>query len=339
MRQPLSIIFQIAALLLLIQNPSALAAETASEKPKILLVQSYHPEYAWTAGITRGVQEILSQETVQLEIVYLDGKRHNNVAWKEKRGAEIRARIQEWQPQVVITADDDAQAFVAQYFVSQLPYFVFCGVNEDPSIYGFPASNVTGILARPHMAHSLQYLRDVLGPSYSLRRLAFMADRDATSIGAFNFIRKQHEIEEKVVAYSLTNHYEQWKERVREFDRDADAIFFYTYHTIQEKEGEVSLEGAKVMKWTIENMERPSVGFFDFTIQEGALCGVVSSSEEHGRKAAGMVLEILKGTKPDMIPMVHAEEGLWMINLKTAKRLGLQISDAILKSADKVFDA
>ncbi len=338
MRQLRGLAFQIF-LLLLIHPFSSYAADSASENPKVLLVHSYHAEYAWTDGITRGVQEVLRGKPLQLEIVYLDGKRRNDSVWKEKRGAEIRKKIQEWKPGVVIAADDDAQTFVTQYFVSQLPYFVFCGVNEDPSVYGFPASNVTGILARPRAAQSLQYLREVLGPSYSLRRFAFLADRGATSIGAFNFIRKQHEIDGTVIAYALTNQYDRWKDRVKEFDRDADTIFFYTYHTLQSGSSPLSLEGSEVMKWTIENIKRPSIGFFDFTIEQGVLCGVVSSAEEHGREAAGMALQILNGTKPDMIPIRQAKEGKRMLNLKTARQLGIQVSESVLKSTDKVFDS
>ena len=58
--------------------------------------------------------------------------------------------IDETQPDIILAVDDDAQNYVARYYINH-PHIrvVFAGVNNDPAEYGFDrASNVSGILER-----------------------------------------------------------------------------------------------------------------------------------------------------------------------------------------------
>jgi putative ABC transport system substrate-binding protein len=56
------------------------------------------------------------------------------------------------------------------------------------------------------------------------------------------------------------------------------------------------------------------------------------------RRAAGCVGEILNGAKPSDIPIYLASKFELVINLKTAKKLGLPISPSLLARADEVIE-
>ena len=79
----------------------------------------------------------------------------------------------------------------------------------------------------------------------------------------------------------------------------------------------------------------PSMFGGDDYVAEGGLMSYLTPNEWHWRTAAGMVDKILKGTRPADIPVVQPTEFKFVINLNTAKALGVTIPQSLLLRADK----
>ena len=303
-------------------------APQSTQGAKVLLVHSYHPEYPWVDAISRGVIDTLEGTGVSVEIFYMDTKRKTDEAWKARAGELAQRKLQEHQPDIVITVDDNAQQYFAKRYVDGEIPFVFCGVNADPSKYGYPASNVTGVIERAHFKGTLQYVQHVR----PIKKIAMLSSDDPTSVGALNFM-KQDFVDAEVVEWNLVSDFDEWKEAVSRYNDTVDAFGVYMYHTIKEKGNPTSLDPKTVMEWTAQHATVPTLGFFEFGIEDGLLMGVVESGFEHGEKAAKYALEILKGTPITSLPVTKANVGMKMMNSDTAGRFGIEIMDDLLDGA------
>jgi putative ABC transport system substrate-binding protein len=73
-------------------------------------------------------------------------------------------------------------------------------------------------------------------------------------------------------------------------------------------------------------------------IQQGALASYGSDHYQEGVQAAALVARILKGARPQELPVVGAKKLTLAINRETAKTLGIKVPEDLLKRADRVVE-
>ena len=196
--------------------------------------------------------------------------------------------------------------------------------------YARPGGNITGTTSFQTEIHAkrLELLKEVLP---RLTRVAFLFN-PKNSIFAVHF--RQMEIAAKRMTMDL----EQFA--VREFE-ELPGIF--TAMAKKRIEGTVVGEdpllnsNAAVIAALAATHRLPTSGFTNFAGAGGLLGYGPNRSYVYGR-AAYFVDKILKGAKPGDLPIERATRFELIVNMKTAKALGIKIQQTFLQRADKVIE-
>jgi putative ABC transport system substrate-binding protein len=94
---------------------------------------------------------------------------------------------------------------------------------------------------------------------------------------------------------------------------------------------------SRIAQFAIEN-KLPSVYTFREYIEAGGLIAYTPNYPDLFRRAARYVDKILNGAKPGELPIEQPTKFHLLINLKTAKALGLTVPRRLLASANEVIE-
>ena len=82
----------------------------------------------------------------------------------------------------------------------------------------------------------------------------------------------------------------------------------------------------------------PTMFHGSWYVQRGGLASYAANDYELGKQAARLLDKVLKGAKPGDLPVEQPTKFELVINMKTAKALGLTIPPSVLARADKVIE-
>jgi putative ABC transport system substrate-binding protein len=83
---------------------------------------------------------------------------------------------------------------------------------------------------------------------------------------------------------------------------------------------------------------KPSCGPFPGWARAGLLMSYSTDWDDQARGAGGQVAAIVRGAKPGNLPIEQANKFTLVVNLKTAKNLGLTVPPTLLATADELIE-
>jgi ABC-type uncharacterized transport system substrate-binding protein len=298
---------------------------SAQAAGKVLFVDSYHQGYAWSDGIEQGIKKALEGSGTELKVVRMDTKRNTSEDFKKQAAEKVKAEIDQFKPNVVIAADDNASKYliVPYYKGKELP-FVFCGVNWDASGYGFPAKNVTGMIEVTPVDGLLAELKKFAKGG----KVGFLGPDILTS-------HKEAENLTKVFGLKMTEYFAKdgadWMKGFKELQGKVDML-------IIDSDGGLWQETKKEREdFVLKNTKIPTGSTYEF-MAPYAIISFAKVAQEQGFWAGKAALEIIGGKAPSAIPVVKNKEGKLIVNGKIAQASGLKVPYEVISAADKVLE-
>jgi ABC-type uncharacterized transport system substrate-binding protein len=323
--------FRIATLIMLCFC-GALPATVQAAKFKVLVVMSYEKANPWCLEIKEGIESVLANTS---EITYLYMNTKINLEGGMQKAKEAYAQYQKLLPDGIIAADDNAQwLFVLPYLKDKVGTPVmFCGVNADVQKYGYPASNVSGILERAHIGESIAFVKQ-LAPS--IKTVGFLAKYSPSGKALLQQVENESDTyPAEFVTFKLPSTLKELVAAGEELNESSDVLFIESLEGIPNEAGH-PLDMKEIMRITTNIFEKPIIGANQYHIKQGALCAVIKTGQEQGRTAAQMLLKAMQGTPVSEIPITRNYKGRRVINVTVMEALDIKPKPIVLIGAKLV---
>lgn len=285
---------------------------------KVFYINSYHEGYAPSDETMDAIRKILNAGGVQLDVFFLDAKRHPETDEILKRSAEALERIQKFRPDVLIASDDDAVKYViAPHYRSGPIPAVFCGVNWSSEEYGLPSDNVTGMIETVPVETALRDLRQVYPKIQKLRVLSEDSTSERNNRALLDPLYKRLGFEP---SYALVPDFASWKKEFVRAQMEADVIYLPTMGAV------AGWNEAEAKQWVVQHIRKPVFTCDDFMMPYAAY-GLTKVAREQGEWAATAALKILRGTKPRDIPLASNQRTRCFVNPELSAKIGFHPPD------------
>jgi putative ABC transport system substrate-binding protein len=281
----------------------------------------------WTDAFVQRLRELDWIEGRNVAILY---------RWAEgrtERASEVFAEFVRLKVEVIVT-HPTALAVAAKQATSLIP--IVFALAGDPVGSGLvtslarPGGNVTGLsLQMPDvLTKRLELLREVVP---GLRRLTILVN--AGNLIAVQEMRSVQEVAGTLGIEAIISEIrraEDIEAAFEEFNRRSEALYVCT-------EPLVNIHRARINALAL-NAHLPSVvGFREF-VEAGGLISFGPNYPALWRRSAEFVDKILRGAKPADIPVEQPTKFDLVLNLKTAKALGLEVPPTLVARADEVIE-
>jgi putative ABC transport system substrate-binding protein len=285
----------------------------------ILVVQQVGPGLQAPQGLRRGLQELGYEDGRDFSIEMYSGK-------LPELATELARR------QIDVIFANGAQGVFAAHRGTRTVPIIALDLETEPiaagliESYARPGGNLTGFfLDQPLGSKWLQLISEAL-PGGS--RIALLWDPTVPATQKRSIEEAAQKMGLELVAFEMKPELQRSFAEIAKVD--PKALLILPSVLVMQHRAEIADLAAKA--------HLPSITMFRVYAEGGGLMAYGPDPGALGQRAASYVDRILKGAKPGELPVEQPSKFDLVINLKTAKSLGLTIPASLLAQANEVIE-
>jgi len=325
-------LFSILPIVAMVVVATMALAQQPKKVPRIGYLAGADParESARAAAIRLALRDLgyIEGQNISTEYRYAEGR--------VDRAPDLAAKLVRLKVDIIVVAAGDLEILAAMNATKTIP-IVMTGLGADPVEAGLvkslarPGGNVTGItnLSRELGRKRLELLKEAVP---RVARVAVLYQSTSPS----SVLEVKELLPAAARALGLT--IQSWELRaVDDFDRVFAAMGKQRPDGLYVGGGGplIRTHQKRIAAFALKS-RLPSVGTGEFVDADGLMYYGADRGESY-RRVAYYVDRILKGAKPADLPVEQPTKFELVINLKTAKQIGLIIPQKVLGRADKVI--
>jgi putative tryptophan/tyrosine transport system substrate-binding protein len=317
----------------------ALAAGAAMAWPRIANAQEAPKLHiGWPLGIPRSSPEVVGFIERLRELGYVEGRNLTldiiDIEGHPERNGEAMQELVRRKPDVIYAPGAEITLKSALAATRSIP-IVFVAQNYDPVALGYvaslarPVGNITGIVALQVeiSVKRLQLLKD-----------AFTDTRSATVFWDRFTADPWRAVENASAGMEMRLHGVEFRDPPYDYERALDGVPAEARHVLFALHSVLFYaDRDRLVAFALRNGMTSFFARREY-VEAGGFMSYGASIAALDRRAADYIDRIARGAKPSDLPIEQPTKFELVINLKTAKALGITVPPTLLVRADQVIE-
>ena len=270
------------------------------------------------------------------ELGYVEGRDISIEArWADgrtERLASLAVEVVASNPAVIVTGSSEGIAALKKATTSIPIVFATAGSVVEQGLVASlrrPGGNITGVALHSLDAKIVEVIREALPAARRLAVLVNEKDRvHKIVLDAFEPAARRFKFEPLVVRVARAEDFERAFKELTE--RRADALYLPNM-------GLITSSRDRIIELALKT-RLPNFSINPDLAAAGGLLSYGTSVEENYQRSAALVDKILRGAKPGDLPVEQPQRFQLIVNMKTAKAIGVTLSPATMLRADRVIE-
>ncbi|GAK58130.1 hypothetical protein U27_05103 [Candidatus Vecturithrix granuli] len=251
---------------------------------------------------------------------------------------QLVSQVKEVAPDIVINVHEFGQ-FVTALKGLSIPIITALGVEPYVNSEGIPTANVTGAYATlPDMAYNSYKFLQKVAPLESGQKAVLLEIPEVALIPKAVVVDALQRLQIPLKAALDTTIYEDWQQAILQYNEDIEVGWILFLAPVRKRDGSRVDILTEVLPWMREHLKKPTISYWEFTVQMGLLCGFCIDLDALAAQAGKLAARVLQGEPINTIKAEYPHKVSIALNRKTATNIGIVFSMEVLKLANVIYD-